>query len=250
MNVQCWYGDHNITRARYTLFTQVSSASITETQKSRPEPAHNSLTPSPVKTLCARGSNALGWRIFDGFGRIRVRHITLITGGSRSGKSRFALEKAQQTAGPHTFIATCPALDGEMTTRIRRHQAERDGRWQTVEEQTELATCLAGLAQVPVILIDCLTLWVNNLIYHGGLDHVNEDTVAAAAQAVLHAATAQKGRLLLVTNETGLGVMPANPLARRFSDCAGRCNQIMAAAADEVVFMVSGLPLYLKGGPS
>lgn len=179
-----------------------------------------------------------------------MRHITLITGGSRSGKSRFALENAQQSAGPHTFIATCPALDGEMTSRIRRHQAERDARWRTVEEQTELAACLTGLAAVPVVLIDCLTLWVNNLIYHAGLDRIDEDAVAAAAQALLTAAAPQQGRLLLVTNETGLGVMPANALARRFSDCAGRCNQIMAAAADEVVLMVSGLPLYLKGGPA
>lgn len=177
-----------------------------------------------------------------------MRHITLITGGSRSGKSRFALNRAETHSGPHGFIATAPALDAEMKQRIHRHQQERGGHWQTVEEEVALADQLSRLATTPVVLIDCLTLWVNNLLYHAGPEGLDEHAVAHQSSALLAVAAEQAGHLIMVTNETGLGVMPANALSRQFSDCAGRCNQVMAAAADEVVMMVAGLPLFLKGG--
>ncbi|CAM2006873.1 bifunctional adenosylcobinamide kinase/adenosylcobinamide-phosphate guanylyltransferase [Acanthopleuribacter pedis] len=177
-----------------------------------------------------------------------MRHITLITGGSRSGKSRFALQQGEAHPGPHAFIATSPALDEEMKERIRRHREERGAHWRTVEEQTDLAGALSQNASVPVVLVDCLTLWVNNLLYHDRAGKMTEDRVAEASRALLAVAAEQTGHLLLVTNETGMGIMPGNALARRFGDCAGRCNQVMASAAEQVVLMVAGLPVFVKGG--
>lgn len=171
--------------------------------------------------------------------------IALITGGSRSGKSTYALERGESVAaGNRTFIATCPRIDDEMEERIRRHQAEREGRgWQTVEEQTDLVRALRD-TDAPIVVVDCLSLWVNNMMYADG--EIDEDSVADRCERFLDACGGREGTVLAVTNEVGLGVVPDNALARRYRDLLGRCNQTVAAGADEVVFMVSGIPNRIK----
>ena len=173
--------------------------------------------------------------------------IALITGGCRSGKSRYALERAEAgEEGSRIFIATCPRIDDEMEERIRRHQREREGRggWQTVEEQTDLVRALRD-ADAPIVVVDCLSLWVNNMMYADG-GRVDEDDVSDRCERFLDACRGREGTVVAVTNEVGLGVVPDNALARRYRDLLGRCNQTVAAGADEVVFMVSGIPIRIK----
>lgn len=175
--------------------------------------------------------------------------LVLILGGCRSGKSAFALKHAAELGAGGTFIATCPVLDDEMRERIRRHREERRGLdWDTVEEETDLAGAVAGRRPEGVVLIDCLTLWVNNLMHYGDVagKPPGEDDVAALAVRVADAALARRGTTVAVANEVGLGVVPDNSLARRFRDLAGRVNQTVAARADEVYFMVAGLPTRIK----
>ena len=175
--------------------------------------------------------------------------IILVTGGSRSGKSAYAQRRAEEIPGRKIFIATCPVLDAELAERVRRHQAARAGRdWDTVEEQLSPARCLRQQSGYPAALLDCLTLWVNNLLYQAGKDgrDFTEDDMSIAAAELADAAREYPGTAIFVTNEVGLGLVPENALARRFRDLAGRCNQIMAARADEAVLLVSGLPLILK----
>jgi adenosylcobinamide kinase/adenosylcobinamide-phosphate guanylyltransferase len=174
--------------------------------------------------------------------------ILLVTGGSRSGKSRYAQARAEALPPPHLFVATCPPLDDELRQRIARHRADRQARgWQTLETATDLRGALAAVGAATV-LVDCLTLWTSNLLLaaeHDGRDFT-EDDMTAAANAVAAVARQRAGTTIFVTNEVGLGIVPDNPLARRFRDLAGRGNQALAAAADEVVLLVSGLPLTLK----
>ena len=182
-----------------------------------------------------------------------MRKITLITGGVRSGKSAYALALGQDLPKPAVFIATAPALDEEMKRRIARHRRQRqDLGWQTIEAQTDLKGAIEARADAPTVLVDCLGIWINNLLYHKGMDVVGEDFMARTCQDVIEVCRNQSGNLILVTNETGLGIMPENALARRFGDVLGRCNQTFAAHAARVVMMVSGLPLELKnpGKPS
>ena len=176
--------------------------------------------------------------------------IILVTGGCRSGKSRFALERAEATGASRLYLATAPVLDSEMEERIARHRAERATRqWETCEEQLELARVLRENPTFDVVLCDCLTLWVNNQFYQAELECtvLGEDEIAATTATLIEEARRHPGTVIFVTNEVGLGIVPAEPLARRFRDCAGRCNQTMAAAADEVYFCVSGIPLKIKG---
>jgi adenosylcobinamide kinase/adenosylcobinamide-phosphate guanylyltransferase len=174
--------------------------------------------------------------------------IHLITGGSRSGKSRRALELGQGLGTRRTFVATCPPIDAEMVARIERHRAERRGAgWQTVEEPYDLAAAIAA-ADGDVVLVDCLTLWVSNLLLRSDSEAAafGEDRMVSRCEEVLAACAERGGDVLFVTNEVGLGGVPDNELARRFRDLAGRCNQTVAAAAERVTLMVSGLPLELK----
>lgn len=179
-----------------------------------------------------------------------MAQVILITGGARSGKSAYAQALAEALAGPRTFIATCPALDEETAARIRRHQAARaGGAWTTVEEESDLAAALRRWGGEGVALVDCLTLWINNLLYLAERRDrtVSEDDIAHRCREIVSVCRPLPGTAIFVTNEVGLGIVPDNALARLYRDLAGRCNQVMAEAADAVVLMVSGLPLCLKG---
>lgn len=163
--------------------------------------------------------------------------ITLVLGGARSGKSRHAEALLAPCPAPWTYIATAEAWDDEMRARIAEHQARRDARWRTVSAPLDLPGALAGAGPA---LVDCLTLWLTNLML-GGHD------VAAAAAALEDALAARGAPTVLVANEVGLGIVPETKLGRAFRDAAGVLNQRIAARADHVHFIAAGLPLLLKG---
>lgn len=178
-----------------------------------------------------------------------MTHLTLVTGGSRSGKSAFAQQLAEEDAAPRLFIATCPPLDPEMDARISRHRRAREGRgWQTAEEPLLLAGQLRRVPAGTTVLIDCLTLWISNLMHEAqqGGSEISEDQMAALADDLSRAARSHQGRVLIVTNELGLGIVPDSPVTRHFRDLAGRCGQIIAAAADAVFFVCCGIPVRIK----
>ncbi|HTO21546.1 MAG TPA: bifunctional adenosylcobinamide kinase/adenosylcobinamide-phosphate guanylyltransferase [Spirochaetia bacterium] len=172
--------------------------------------------------------------------------LILITGGSRSGKSRLAQELAAKRAGPHAFVATAVALDAEMQERIRAHQRSRPAGWALVEEPRRVPEAVAGaLAAARTVVLDCVTLWMSNLLLADeGFDERGAE--AAAAELVTAAGAAPSADLIVVTNEVGSGVVPDNALARRFRDCAGRANEVLARGAGEVYLCVSGIPLRIK----
>jgi adenosylcobinamide kinase/adenosylcobinamide-phosphate guanylyltransferase len=179
-----------------------------------------------------------------------MARIILITGGSRSGKSMYAQCIAESIAGERTYIATCPIVDDEMAERIRKHRETRRTRnWQTIEETTDLSAALAGAGEKKVILVDCLTLWVNNLMHERELEkkEMEEEEIVARCGEILDACHDLSGTVIFVTNEVGMGIVPDNAMSRRYRDLAGRCNQVMARSADTVVLMISGLPLLIKG---
>jgi adenosylcobinamide kinase/adenosylcobinamide-phosphate guanylyltransferase len=170
-----------------------------------------------------------------------MARVSLVLGGARSGKSARALALAGTP--PHVFIATAEALDGEMAERIRLHQAERGESWALVEEPLELAAAItANAAEGATLLIDCLTLWLSNLIHH-------ERDVAAETEALADVLSVVSCRVVLVSNEIGMGLAPMNALGRDFRDAQGRLNQRIAAVADHVEFVAAGLPMVLKGQP-
>jgi len=163
-----------------------------------------------------------------------------VIGGARSGKSRYAQGRAEATGLSPLFIATAQAYDDEMRERIERHRADRGPQWRTVEAPVDLAGALrAHDAPDRVLLVDCLTLWVTNLML-GGQD------VADATEDLARALNDARGAVILVANEVGLGIVPDNALARRFRDAAGIVNQKIAAVANEVQLLAAGLPLCLK----
>jgi adenosyl cobinamide kinase/adenosyl cobinamide phosphate guanylyltransferase len=172
-----------------------------------------------------------------------MAQITLITGGGRSGKSAHALQLAEPYDRKF-FIATAEAFDDEMRTRIARHRAERGPEWQTIEEPLDLASALAQ-ANAPdaAVVIDCLTVWLGNLMFHDEAITENAPPIAGFIKA-LQSSTA--AHILLVTNEVGMGIIPADPQTRRWRDLAGRLNQYVAAQADRVILMVCGQPLVIK----
>jgi adenosyl cobinamide kinase/adenosyl cobinamide phosphate guanylyltransferase len=173
--------------------------------------------------------------------------LILVTGGARSGKSRFAQEIARREGGDDvTFIATAVITDAEMELRIARHRADRPDAWRTIEAPAGAAHAI-GSATSRVVLLDCLTFVVSNaLLAH---ESAGRDAAAAAAQrevdALLKTASARDGLLIIVTNEVGSGIVPVNALARLFRDAAGHANQRVARAAAEVHFLVSGIPVRL-----
>jgi adenosylcobinamide kinase/adenosylcobinamide-phosphate guanylyltransferase len=165
--------------------------------------------------------------------------ITLVTGGARSGKSAEAERRVLALPGPPVYIATAEAGDGEMAERIARHRQRRGAEWRTVEAPLALAGALEASDGAGPRLVDCLTLWLSNVLLAGR----EGEAAAEALEAVLRA---QVSPVVLVTNEVGAGIVPENALARAFRDAAGLLNQRIAAVADEVVLTVSGLPLVLK----
>jgi len=165
--------------------------------------------------------------------------IILITGGARSGKSVRAEARARAFAGRPVYIATAEALDAEMADRIARHRARRGNEWLERETPLELVAALDETDDGGARLVDCLTLWLSNLL------HAGRDWTSATA-ALADALARQRSPVVLVTNEVGLGIVPDNALARRFRDAAGIMNQTIARAADEVEFVVAGLPVRIK----
>lgn len=166
--------------------------------------------------------------------------LTLVLGGARSGKSRHA--EALVTGGgpaPWTYVATAQAFDDEMRERIALHRADRMAGWETVEAPLDLAGALDVVPAGQAVLVDCLTLWLTNLI-------LGEHDVAAATQAFEAALVRRAAATVLVANEVGLGIVPDNALARRFRDEAGRLNQRLARSAGRVLFLVAGIPMVVK----
>jgi len=178
-----------------------------------------------------------------------MARMILVTGGCRSGKSDFARKLAERAEGPRVFVATSPVIDEETRQRIRRHREARErGRWTTIEEPVDLARVILGAEDFNLLLVDCLTLWVNNLMYEAEKEgrRLDEDDIARQCRELLDASARFQGTAIFVTNEVGMGVVPENPTARLFRDLVGRCNQVMAGDADEVILVTCGLPLTLK----
>ncbi|HXU70204.1 MAG TPA: bifunctional adenosylcobinamide kinase/adenosylcobinamide-phosphate guanylyltransferase [Polyangia bacterium] len=169
--------------------------------------------------------------------------LVLVTGGARSGKSRVAETRLAELApgGPWRYVATAEALDDEMRARIAHHRARRGVEWRTVEAPRALADAVRAPDEAGV-LVDCITLWLTNLLLAGA----DDDALLAAADEVAAAARAAARPVVLVTNEVGGGIVPDNALARRFRDVAGWVNQRLASACDEVFLVAAGLPLRLR----
>ena len=171
--------------------------------------------------------------------------LILVTGGSRSGKSGYALERAGRCEGPRLFIATAQAFDDEMVRRIEAHKKARSPGWKLVEEPLRVAEAVSeALTRCRTVVVDCVTLWMSNLLLRG--DGFGEADAARCAEELASAARVPDSTIIVVTNEVGSGVVPDNELARRFRDCAGRANQVIARAADEVQFLVSGIAVQVK----
>jgi adenosyl cobinamide kinase/adenosyl cobinamide phosphate guanylyltransferase len=162
--------------------------------------------------------------------------LTFLLGGARSGKSKLAVELALASGLPVTVIATAEARDDEMAERIRLHREERPSAWATVEEPIELASALDAAAPETLVIVDCLSLWVANVL---------EDEVEALSEAAV-AAARRRSRVVVVSNEVGLGVVPVSELGRRYRDVLGRVNAQWAAAADESFLVVAGRRLRLQ----
>jgi len=169
-----------------------------------------------------------------------MAHSILVIGGTRSGKSRHAEQLAMAHRGRRVYIATAGAGDAEMERRIALHKARRGEGWQTVEEPLELASALRLIAAPDAfVLIDCITIWLNNLM-------MDDRDVAAEIEDLCDMIRALPGRICMVSSEVGLGIVPDTPLGRYFRDEAGFANQMLAQEADEVRFIVAGLPMRLK----
>ena len=167
--------------------------------------------------------------------------LTFLLGGARSGKSALAVRLAGEWGGPVTVIATAEAGDEEMAERIRLHRAERPAEWRTIEEPLEVAAALESVPADSALVIDCVSLWISNLLARGD----GPEGIEVSSAALAGAAAARPALTVVVSNEVGLGVVPAAELGRRFRDVLGRANAGWAAAADTAVFVVAGrmLPL-------
>ncbi|MCI4625353.1 MAG: bifunctional adenosylcobinamide kinase/adenosylcobinamide-phosphate guanylyltransferase [Candidatus Magnetoovum sp. WYHC-5] len=169
---------------------------------------------------------------------------TFITGGSRSGKSSFAVTQAMENGTKHAYIATAQALDREMELRIEKHKKERSTHFDTIEEPILLSHAISNAATLyDIIVVDCLTLWLSNLMMMDKKD-ILEKEFAHLISTITN--IKKQTNLYVVSNEVGMGIVPDNALARLFRDNAGILNQQVASVSDEVYFMVSGLPLLVK----
>ena len=179
---------------------------------------------------------------------------TLVLGGARSGKSAYAEKLAVQSGRAVVYIATARSGDGEMAARIAQHRSDRPQHWSTVEEPLLLAEAIRRHSTPEsVVLVDCLTLWLSNLMFSDGGNYPDIGAIvlpplfAAQRAALLDALRDAPGDVLLVSNEVGMGIVPMGAVSRCFTDEAGRLNQSVAAICDRVVFVAAGLPLALKG---
>jgi adenosylcobinamide kinase/adenosylcobinamide-phosphate guanylyltransferase len=176
----------------------------------------------------------------DGSLAIGSSQTILVLGGARSGKSRYAEQITMSSRPPWIYLATAESFDDEMTTRIADHKNRRSHDWQTIDTPLDLADALAALPPSATVLVDCLTLWLSNLM-------LAERDIDAEIQRLEAAMLAHAAPLVLVSNEVGFGIVPDNALARRFRDFQGLLNQRVAARADRVVLVVAGLPMIVKG---
>ena len=168
--------------------------------------------------------------------------LILVMGGTRSGKSSWALSYAEQRFRPLVFIATAEVKDEEMAERVRLHRESRGPAWELIEEPLEIDRVLrTGCAQAGAVLIDCITIWLSNVLLKRGRDEVQ-----AHADRLTEALMRRKQTVILVSNEVGMGIVPEHPLGREFRDLAGGLNQQIAAIADRVVLMVAGIPVNVK----
>jgi adenosylcobinamide kinase/adenosylcobinamide-phosphate guanylyltransferase len=175
-----------------------------------------------------------------------MNEITFVIGGCRSGKSRWALDRAAKLSENNKFfIATCKPQDEEMRQRVARHQKDRGKNWITLEVPIDLPEAvLENSSRADVILVDCLTLWISNLLTR--TQKISEDEVIESVDNLTRALQRVRCPVILVSNEVGTGVVPENALARQFRDIMGMANQRVAACADGVIWMVAGIPVKIK----
>ena len=172
-----------------------------------------------------------------------TRHL-LVLGGARSGKTAFAERLAMREGQKPAYLATATALDGEMRERVESHQRGRAGRFATIEEPLALSDAIIRASkQHDVILVDCLTLWITNMLMAG------EEVAGAVEELAATLVQLRTAKIVLVSNEVGLGIVPDNAMARTFRDLAGSAHQRLAEICDDVYFVVAGLPMVLKGEP-
>jgi len=172
-----------------------------------------------------------------------MKKTILVTGGCRSGKSRFALDYANHRFKNRLYLATGQALDEEMKERIKEHQRQRGQDWRTVEEPLNIAMAIDHeAATAGVILIDCITMWISNMLFQ----NMPEEEIIHSTGTLAERIQKSPCSFVLVTNEVGAGIVPENRLARRFRDLSGMVNQKLAACADEVYWLVAGIPIKIK----
>ncbi|OGJ89257.1 MAG: bifunctional adenosylcobinamide kinase/adenosylcobinamide-phosphate guanylyltransferase [Candidatus Raymondbacteria bacterium RifOxyA12_full_50_37] len=171
--------------------------------------------------------------------------IILVTGACRSGKSAFAQTKAAAFGEKAVFVATAEAIDGEMAERIAKHKQNRNPNWEVLEAPVEIGLAVgSALTHVPIVIVDCITIWVANLMHYSSV--FNEEKAASVAEELVKTLSQVEGSVIFVTNEVGWGIVPADPQTRLYRDCAGRINQIIANAADEVYMCVCGIAQKIK----
>jgi len=174
--------------------------------------------------------------------RPEKKELVLVLGGARSGKSSWALEYVENSYDSYTFLATAEVMDEEMAHRVNLHREVRGPKWRLKEEPLEIAGLLAsGACDTEAVLIDCMTIWLSNVLLKKG-----EKEVPVYENALLKALEGRGRSVIIVSNEVGSGIVPEHPLGRQYRDMAGSLNQKLAAAADKVVLIVAGLPLHLK----
>jgi len=168
--------------------------------------------------------------------------LALVIGGASSGKSAFAENLVVSTGRPRVYIATAQAYDSEMEAKIKAHKEMRGPDWKTIEAPVDVPDVLAGITHEKIVLIDCLTLWLSNLL-------LSEADLSTASTALRRAISDCPAPIVAVSNETGMGIVPEHALGRQFRAAQGLLNQQIAAHADGVAYVVAGLPSWLKGGP-
>lgn len=174
-----------------------------------------------------------------------AKELILVLGGARSGKSSWALRYTEAQYRSFIFLATARALDDEMAERIRLHKSSRGPQWQLIEEPIEVSEAFrTRCGNVEAVLVDCLTVWLSNVMFEKGIENID-----FYEEDLLKTLSMRERNIIVVSNELGMGIVPENPLGRKFRDLSGQINQNMAAMADKVVFLTAGLPMYLKGTP-